>query len=236
MMAESSELRWRVQLAGDKSVAAVMARVFTGSDPSVSQGEDGQYYLRWSGWQEHSDALEIVNAAAPVLARLCGVLNLSGVAVGEVWAKSAELVDGAGRRIRSGGILARMHGTVSRPETLEELAAKGGPSDRSLADRLQELAKVDPTARALFELASWRQLGWGDLYMIFELLRKAAGSEAKLADLAGSTPEELERLRRTANLYRHASINGPKDFERLPLHEAIPLTRALVRSWLHSKL
>lgn len=226
---------WAVRLAGDKSVMSALARVYPGPDPQVRQGDRGDYFLSSPDFLRFPDALDVMNAAAPLLATMCGLLNLCGNYVGEVWAENAEWIDAEGRR---GGIGAsvRMRANVVGAKDLARLEQRVTPEARTRATLLHSLAPHNPTLRTLLEVAGWHRLSWGDLYLLYELLTEALGGPKRLAEFGGVSKADLDRFRRTANTYRHATTVAHISFRRMSIHEAILLIRGLACSWIDAQL
>lgn len=214
---------------------AAMVKVYPGPDPHVMQGEDGRYYLRSPALLQFTDCLEVRNAAARLLRTMCGLLNLYGNYVGEVWAENAEWLDSEGQR---GGLGAsvRSRGNVVNPEVVRRLQERSVPGGPTVAAQLQLLCSRNPSLKAILEVAGWDSLSWGKLYLLYELLSEAVGGPQRLAALGGVSGKDMNRFRRTANSYRHASAQPPESFNRMSILEAIPFVRSLVKAWMDDQL
>jgi hypothetical protein len=76
-----------------------------------------------------------------------------------------------------------------------------------------------------------RANNWFDIYKTVELAEKMAGGQAKLRGLLGECRRDYERMRNTANSYRHARYNNPPPI-LTTLEEARSLVTHIVKTVL----
>jgi hypothetical protein len=209
-----------------------LAAAYPTQDPQI-QPFEGSYRLCSPRFLKCEDALDVLNAANSLLPSMCGLLNLYGNYIGDVQARSAEWVDQNGRR---GGIgdVADLVGNLVDRGALNKLCETSGGSPHTRAERLYFLSQTDPHFSALLRLAGGRQLTWGDLYVIYEILVDAAGGTRNLSAMGGISSNALRRFRDAANRVRHPSLRPRSDPGMHP-HEALVLIRQLVRSWIDSR-
>ena len=226
---------WSVRLGGEESTKAALARVFPGPDPSVVMTGDQDFVLNSSTFLRYTEPLDVMNAAHPVLARMCGLLNLYGNYHGEVWAENAVWIDEHGS---TGGTLASVRALVNivDRDCLPRLGTTQAGSKITVASVLYHRTSSEPTIAKLLEVASWHPLSWGDVYLLYELLREAVGGDRYLADLGAVPKARVVHLRRTANSFRHANPQLTEGFQPMALNDARPSLGGLPKPGLIRRL
>jgi hypothetical protein len=179
---------------------------------------------------------EVRDRAIPLIQQLNGAL---GVGV------NAEPLtfDGVGHIDDQGGfnsfLFAELHDELQARDTfsasVEVRDANGNlipppPPEESATQRWMRAAEEDDDIADMLAFAG-RADNWFDIYKTIELAQKLAGGQHKLIGLLGGSYRECERMRRTANFYRHARDSRPPKI-LTTLAEARPLLSLIVRTVL----
>ncbi|SHG10139.1 hypothetical protein SAMN05443248_0286 [Bradyrhizobium erythrophlei] len=198
---------WGVQLIGHDFDLADWAEVLQQPfDPWVMRSNDA-FVLRWTGFDDLETASEVQEHAAFVVdqlngamwinrgtraVRFEGIINFKPdgtrnttmmVATGKIEARA---------RVSAEAVVTRADGTIIPPPP---------PKSSNAQDWIALAETHEPLADALVYFA---RAEWFDIYKAVECLEDwVGGGEAGLRDLNWIEKDDLKRLKRTANSYRH---------------------------------
>jgi hypothetical protein len=198
--------KWGVQLLGHQFDLAEWAdQLKQPFDPWVDQS-GGEVVLRWSGFDNLETAREVYEKAAFIMDQLSGAM----AAVHQT------------RPLRYEGVIeyrpdGSRHQTIivgtGRVEARGRAAAVGvaiGPDGKELPppppqrSQVQQWVKqADENEHLSHALAHFARSTWYETYKTIECLEDWVGGESKLKALNWVTPRDFERLKRTANSFRH---------------------------------
>ncbi|HXP75895.1 MAG TPA: hypothetical protein VN823_17260 [Stellaceae bacterium] len=218
---------WRVAFAEQPQ-----ARV----DVEQAGSPRAQYCLRSSHFDALTDANEVREIGAQLVARMYGAMRLQGKA-GPVSLGATVYAH------RPGG--QRDAYTVPAPAALGgrsgpiEVLAAGQPRPRSEAEQTVELAEADDSVADAVEHFA-RSDGWFDVYKTLEVIegdlcRREASRNGRqvIARREWATRKELADLGSSIDFHRHHG--KPRPDPLLALDAAQDLVRHLLREWLREK-
>ena len=207
-------------------------------DPWV-EVHDEQTVLRSASFDELASADEVRDRALAYIDRLNGAMAL--------WQQTSPLRFGGviqfaadGKRHRTvfaemgayevRGDIARFYATVTGPD------GKPVPPPPPQPSEVQRWAKIADANDLLDDALMYFAKGadWFDIYKALECLFQNAGGEPAFLKLNWEPKKEVERLRYTANWYRHARRrNALHEIQPMSLNDARTLLGKLLRRALH---
>jgi hypothetical protein len=227
---------WFIQLTGHEFDFLYWERALSPPfDPwceRIPRSESCVWALRSRSFENLQNAAEVRERAIPLIQRLNGALGV------EVSAEALTL-NSVGRIDDQGGIqfavFAEVHLRGRTMATAEGRDAKGNviPPPLPNASVVQKWIAAAEEHEDIADLLVFagRADNWFDIYKTLELAETLAGGQPKLRTLLGDARDEYERMRRTANCYRHASYSSPPKV-LTTLTEARPLLSVIVRAVL----
>lgn len=213
---------WAIELIGQKiDLDDCREQLPSGFDPWVEDYESSDsrvLILRSLAWAKFTEAVDMFRDAERLLTWHHGIASLLNTDARPLRLGATMRFDATGKREPI--IFASVgHFTMKGGRWRGRSAVIGGPPKRaqeSTAQRWLKAADSDETRAELLAHIS-RADNWFDLYKSMELTQRLAGDEPALKIQIGSGWSEWERIRRTANCYRHAP--NPQKYP-LPKHPA----------------
>ena len=228
---------WYVQLMGNKSDLEDWVYALNEPfDPVAIQEADGTVLLRSDEFEGAETADEVREKGLALVARMNGAIAImhaarpvtlgaiiriseGGKRQANVFAEMAAFELGRSK-VRAVAVVLGRDGKPKPPPPPEPSAAQGwnalAARNDDSADLLEQLGKAD---------------GWYEIYKALEIAEHMAGGKHKLGKLIGGSRARYERMRQTANFYRHA--RAPRPDVLTPLGEAKPLLHFIVRTVLN---
>lgn len=232
-------MHWEVQITGDTSDLRMLVESLETGDVQLGESEHG-YVLRALEFESLDSAGAVRDLAIEIVTALSG---------------SARLALGAHQSLNVGAVY-RVHSDGKRditlfaepmvadlrfmPVTLVLTRADGTTEARKPADPISQwlpLAMRNPAVARALRLRNADELGWTDLYRLYEVIEGDVGSQ--MYQLSWVTRDEVERFKRTANSVAAAGDQARHGKERTaPPPKPMRLARArnlidgLLRSWL----
>lgn len=237
-------MKWEIELTGDPADLALLSKATSGGQTTISRREDDVYVLRSSKLDECGD-IEVARTLAKKI-----VITLSAYSRLK-WNGQESIGVGTGIEFRDDGVRslflkaeparARCRGFLAslsvtrRDGTVEH----DGPSDTvqdwlSVAERDSRVAKV-------LRLRDTKDLGWVELYRIYEVVEDAEG-KSRITSSGWINNSQVRLFKHTANSVqacgdqaRHGKEHTDPPENPMTLPEAKNLIDSLVRSWITSK-
>jgi hypothetical protein len=226
---------WYLVVRGSEPDLAQLRELFvTSAEHSVVEEEPGEWRLRSSTVAASTD----YEGVGPALRELLGRLSDVAAAAAD---DRVRLTPGALGRTRPDG-----HADLFVfPETAHVKARAFAPTI-SINGVLPEprhvkLLRLEATNEHLRLAMHFlnANLTWFDLWKAFEVIREACGSEKAITTNGWTTPEEIDRFKRTANSYyavgddaRHALLTPKPAAHPMTLDEADEFVRRLLARWV----
>lgn len=222
-------MEWRVYLEGDDPSLERLATLLHGTGVSLELGADGPY-LHGGAMSEAIDAHSAMQRANELLPRLNAAGRLDSPSFQPVKV-SSRVCDETGNRT----FFAQAHLSG------EGRLFVGGDPGPSLTAALLDAARADNLfAQAIDLFGSSPDLGWSDLYKIYELLEYAA--EGRLRERTGISKSQEDAFRASANdsgisgiQARHAIPRKQRAKRSITNREAQELVRQMLAAWLRSR-
>jgi hypothetical protein len=219
-------IQWRVYVEGDDSSLERLAILLHGTDVELQLDAEGPY-LHGKAISEASDAHSAMQRTSELLPRLNAAGRLDSPSFQPVQVGS-RVSDGAGRDTVFA--LAHLSG--------EGRLMAGGDPGPLLTVALLDAARTDTNfAQAVELFGSSPDLGWGDLYKIYELLEHAAAG--RLRERTGISKSQGDAFTASANdagisgiLARHAIPRKQQAKRSMTNREAQELIRQMLVAWL----
>jgi hypothetical protein len=231
---------WYVQLLGDKTDLEDWVYTFNKPfDPVALQDVDGTVFLKSSEFDEAQTAEEVREKGLALVGRMNGAIALMHGAR-PVRLGAIVRVDNRGRR--NAHVFAEMVAIELGRCIMRATAVVLGPDGRpvpppppqpSAAQAWNSLAAEEDDYADLLEQTG-KADSWYEIYKAIEIAEHIAGGKHKLVRMLGSARAACERMRRTANYYRHARAPRPPTLTKLG--EAKPLLHFMVQTVLNQRL
>ncbi|MGI8705081.1 MAG: hypothetical protein ACR2JJ_04705 [Sphingomicrobium sp.] len=230
---------WYVQLLGDKTDLEDWVYTFNEPfDPVAMKDADGTVFLKSSEFEAAETAQEVREKGLALVARMNGAIALMHsarpVKLGGIIRADAE-----GRRhahvfaemaaLEFGRCTARVTAVVLGPDGKP---VPPPPPQPSTAQEWNSLATQDDDCADLLEQLG-KADGWYEIYKAIEVAEHIAGGKHKLGQMLSDSRADCERMRRTANYYRHARAPRPETLATLS--EAKSLLHFMVRTVLEKR-
>lgn len=229
----------KARLAGHDFDLDVLREHFCKGDPSVDYDDDG-YYLTSTEFGDTVDDVGALHSTAKVLLdRIIGITHMLDAGFRPV-TLTGHFEDGNGSRhavIMVDAIegRSRLSGSVTiTGGTARPKPPPPGPSYVRLAEKHTDVADV-------FRLLSsgGQEIGWVDLYKIFEIVRANVGGNQHLLEKGWVPKSEIKAFTGSANhpgasgdLARHARNSSDPPQSVMALQEARVMIRTLVSRWI----
>lgn len=232
-------MHWEAQITGDASDLRMLADSLETGNVQLSKSEHG-YVLRALEFEPLDSAGAVRDRAIEIVKVLSG---------------SARLALGIHRSLNLGAVYrVRPDGTRDTtlfaepivadlrlmPVTLMVTRADGTTEAHKPADpvsRWLPLAMRNPTVARALRLRNADDLGWTDLYRLYEVIEGDVGS--RMYEFGWVTPNECKSLQRTSQSVtaagdqaRHGKEWTTPPSKPMPLNRARNLIDGLLRSWL----
>lgn len=219
-------MQWRVYVEGDSSSLERLAVLLQGTGVEL-QPDTEHPYLHGNANSEAIDAHSALQRVSELLPRLNAAGRLDSPSFRRVQV-SGRVSDGAGPHT----VFARAHLSGEG-----HLFAGGDPGPPRTA-ALLAAARADAHFSQAVELfGSSPDLGWGDLYKIYELLEHAA--EGRLKERTGISQSQEEAFTASANdagisgiQARHAIPRKQQAKRSMTIREAQEFVRQMLAAWL----
>ena len=219
-------MQWRVYVEGDDSSLERLAILLHGMDVEL-QFDTEHPYLHGGAISEAIDAHSALERASELLPRLNAVGRLDSSSFRPVQVGS-RVSDGTGPHT----VFARAHLSG------EGHLFAGGDPGPALTAALLETARSDAHfAQAVELFGSSPDLGWGDLYKIYELLEHSA--EGRLRERVGISKAQEDAFTASANdagisgiQARHAIPRKQQAKRSMTNREAQEFMRQMLAAWL----
>jgi hypothetical protein len=221
-------MQWRVYVEGDDPSLERLAVLLHGTGVELDFDAEGPY-LHGAAILEATDAHSAMQRASELLPRLNAARRLDSSSFQPVKA-SSRVSDGAGTHTVFGQ--AHLSGEG-------RLLAGGDPGPQFTVALLDAARSDAHFAQAVELFGSSLDLGWGDLYKIYELLEHAA--EGRLRERTGISKSQEDAFTASANdagisgiEARHAIPRKQKAKRSMTNHLAQELVRQMLAAWLRN--
>jgi hypothetical protein len=219
-------MQWRVYVEGDDPSLERLAVLLHGTSVELQLDAEGPY-LHESAISEAIDAHSAMQRASELLPRLNAAGRLDSPSFQPVKV-SSRVSDGAGTHT----VFAQAHLSGEG-----RLLAGGDPGPPLTAALLDAACTDAHYAQAVELFGSSPDLGWGDLYKIYELLEHAAGG--RLRERTGISKSQEDAFTASANdagisgiQARHAIPRKQQAKRSMTNPEAQELIRQMLAAWL----
>lgn len=243
---------WIVRLKGDNSYLQNLSHLFSSPELNIKE-ENGEFYIRSSGFILLTDAIDVRARTIEILQSLKATMNLLYGNFQSVEDAGVIYVKDNGERqpyfIASGNVIAPMgkaHGTgvFIPPDGIDssQLHIVKPPQQRDEVVDLTLIATREPKVTKALRLFQFRAHNWDNLYKIYEVIESDVG-KSKVVKSGWATETDIDRFTHTANSslavgddarHGHEKYKPPKKPMYLP--EAQSLIRSVLMQWLRSKI
>lgn len=224
-------MRYAVAIEGQPDVLESLARCLNSSLALLHQ-MDGEWVLESSDFHACRSADEVFEVAASLLARINTIFAIyaslpAPLAIGGSVLTFSDSGKQIRRRLRVLGNV-----TVYSSAGLRELSSAAG--SETLACALLARAASDSAIAEALALVEGRPLKWPQIYDVIEFL----GGAKEIERIGFATETAAERIRRTANHYRHEGSRKPYPLPANPptLREGQAFARDLLKKWLAKRI
>ena len=235
---------WCVEVTGDHGDLNMLAESMSDSSISITL-EEGKFILQSDAFDDHDTAQDVAGKAKDILSTLSGAVRLklgghTSMAIGDVY----RVRDNGGRdnfiMPEPGQIKLRVF-----PATLVVTKSDGTQEIDRPADQVGRLAKLaandDQVAKAL-RLRADDDLGWVELYRIYEVVDSDIG-RSKIVANGRASPSDISLFKHTANSVtaagdhaRHGKETTEPRANPMTLTRAKELIDAVLNGWLADKV
>ena len=232
---------WEVQIVGDAADLAMLAETFTGPAVFV-EVRNGEHVLRSEKFGEHDSADEIRRKAEEIMTALSGSARLVLGAQGSLGVGTVYRVKPDGGRDKFVHIEPVELRFRALPPTVKITRTDGSVEIKRPADPIAswlEKAAGDQAVAKVLRLRDEDDLGWVELYRIYEVIEADVGS---IPTQGWATEKALRRFKHTANSVgavaddaRHGKETTQPPKNPMSLPEARSLLDGIVQKWLQHK-
>jgi hypothetical protein len=235
---------WCVEVTGDHGAMNMLAESMAGSSTTITL-EEGKFILQSDAFDDHDTAQDVAGKAKDILSTLSGAVRLklgghTSMAIGSAY----RVRDSGGRDYFIMPEPAQIKLRVF-PATLVVTKSDGTQEIDRPADQVGRLAKLaandDRVAKAL-RLRDHDDLGWVELYRIYEVVDSDIGRSKIVANGWASAPE-INLFKHTANSVtavgdqaRHGKETEKPPANPMTLTRAKKLIDAVLNGWLANKV
>jgi len=218
--------RWGIELVGhDADIANLEAKVngsIRGDDDYFISRLDDCFVLRTSRWDAASDFGEAKLVASEDLSLLVSCMYAVDMSLG--------LTVGTVFHFREDGL-------IDQQRTSAPVYVRINPRDHALPDLFKNIVDAARSSIPLRVAASeiTAEGGWFEIFKALEGLKRYFGNERKLLDAFPDKKSSIERMKRTANSYRHAAGSYDPITRPMPLHDAKKLAGELLIATLTTR-
>lgn len=236
-------MNWQVQVIGEAADLDMLSASISGAGVSIVK-RDKEYVLEAEAFAELESAQAVTQEAEKILTALSGSARLvlgshTSLSAGAVYRVKEDgsrdifvSLKPATMRIRAMPLTA----TVTRANSTKEVRHPADPIAKWLP-----LATTDEAVAKVLRLRNSDELGWVDLYRVYEVIEDNIGSSTIVAN-GWATKRSIERFTRTANSVTAAGDKARHGRERsqpprnpVRLSEARELVDQILKGWLEYK-
>lgn len=203
---------WAVELTGERFDIDDLRRLLRlPFDPwieDIAAGAEPKPHIRHSGWDQLASASAVVADAQRILSHINGAARLLHSDYRSVGVSNVVRLHADGRRdfimpaiaghflVTLGRVRFRVEGVAGESGFLNE-------DKPSILQRWLELSEANDLVSEIF-IHLDRMSDWFDVYKSMELLERISGDKRRVKKLAALDRREWDRVRQTANSFRHA--------------------------------
>jgi hypothetical protein len=237
------ELTWRVRLDGEPPDLAHLCRELATGNVVVREDDQGTY-LQATDFESFTDGNTVLPAAQALIARLNGILSLSGgyrpvsfagrvERDGSAWVYVSDTARAIDVMLTADGVVTGADGVVK---------FSSGPSQTM---RQLEAAQDHPVAAEAYRMLGLKPLpSWIEFYKVYEVLRDACGgSDRDLSACTGVSQRRIGKLTATCNHQllsgdeaRHAAMKGlPSAKRKITKDEGRAIVNELIEGFIRAE-
>lgn len=230
--------KWYIKLAGNIATLRELSKAFKSGDLVISfDAQKDSFFLHSSEFEGLVNILDINERAMKIVAELNAPTKL---AVGSVaWTEPIRVANVI--EIKPDGsklehIMASLNVDLPLFDLSISIDGFSPIEEASQAvpvPKWVELQRTDKNVQRAFNVYSKRNLEWGDLYVIYEIIEDEIGNPCK----KGWVSKGIETLfTHTANYYRHGKGKHKQPKEPMAIQQAKEFIERIFKQWLASKL
>ncbi|MFG1246191.1 hypothetical protein [Xanthobacter flavus] len=229
-----SSSSWAVELTGERFDIDDLRRLLRlPFDPwieDIAAGAEPKPHIRHSGWDQLASASDVVADAQRIVSHINGAARLLHSDYRPVGVSNVVRLHADGRRdfimppitghfsVTLGRVRCRVDGAVGESGFVNE-------DKPSILQNWLEISERNDLVSNLF-IHLDRMSNWFDVYKSIEILERISGDKRRVKKLAALDGREWDRVRQTANSFRHAPGKCAAPENPPSLEESIAFVRA----------
>jgi len=239
--------KWQVQIIGDPYDLEDVYENQNAASWSVVKDSD-QFFLESVRFNDPDEADKVRDQALKIIVLINGSakLRISGFRPIEI--QHVSYIDDKGSRHN----YVSLQESISARSRLEVTAVATRPDGSEVEEEIEQPDRIEPTfslaesdqnVSDALRLYGMRDLNWGDLYKIYEIVRDDVGGSKELDNSEYVLKKDLGNFSHTAQHpgaigddARHARINAEVPPNPMSITEAFLLISTLLSKWIDSKL